>query len=404
MMTLFSTYFLMDTEEIKSYVKENISFMHQASNLEASEIGDGNLNYVFRVKDVDSGKSVIIKQAGHTARISDDFKLSTDRIRIETRALQHAFDRTPALVPEIYLFDEVMSCCAMEDLGDFTIMRTSLMEHQIFPLFAEHISTYMAENLLPSTDIVMEHKEKKAAVQSFINPELCEISEDLVFTEPYFDQNNRNIIQHENAQFIQEHLYDNEPLKLEVAKLKYLFLTKAQSLLHGDLHTGSIFITEKETKVIDPEFAFYGPIGYDVGNVIANLSFSWVNGLAHHQVEFTTWIEDTIRDTLDLFQVKFKEVWKREARELFAATSPSFMQFYLHDVLSDSAGMAGLEMNRRIVGLAQVKDISELDHDKRIQAEKLCIRIANRLIIERDQIQTGDDFVRILHDLKEDFA
>lgn len=403
-MTLFSTYFLMDTEEIKSYVKENISFMRDASNLEASEIGDGNLNYVFRVKDVDSGKSVIIKQAGHTARISDDFKLSTDRIRIETRALQHASDRTPELVPKIYLFDEVMSCCAMEDLGDFAIMRASLMKHQIFPLFAEHISTYMAENLLPSTDIVMGHKEKKAAVKNFINPELCEISEDLVFTEPYFDQNHRNIIQHENAQFIQEQLYDNEPLKLEVAKLKQLFLTKAQCLLHGDLHTGSIFITEKETKVIDPEFAFYGPMGYDVGNVIANLSFSWVNGLAHHQVEFTTWIEDTIRDTIDLFQEKFKTVWKREARELFAVNSPAFMQFYLHDVLSDTAGMAGLEMNRRMVGLAQVKDISELDHIKRLQAERLCIRIANRLIIERDQIQTGDDFVRILHDLKEDFA
>ncbi|EGA90840.1 5-methylribose kinase [Planococcus donghaensis MPA1U2] len=403
-MTLFSTYFLMDTEEIKSYVKENISFMRDATQLEATEIGDGNLNYVFRVKDMDSGKSVIIKQAGHTARISEDFKLSTDRIRIETRALQLAAERTPELVPEIYLFDEVMSCCAMEDLGDFTIMRAALMEHRIFPHFAEHISTYMAENLLPSTDVVMEHKVKKATVKNFINPELCEISEDLVFTEPYFNQNNRNIVQSENAQFVQEQLYDNKPLHLEVAKLKYLFLTKAQSLLHGDLHTGSIFITENETKVIDPEFAFYGPIGYDVGNVIANLSFSWVNGQAQQQDEFTRWIEDTIRDTIDLFGAKFKEVWKREALELFAVKSDAFMDFYLQDILSDSAGMAGLEMNRRIVGLAQVKDITELEHTKHVQAEKLCIQIANRFILERDTLQTGEDFVRVLHDLKEDFS
>lgn len=55
--------------------------------------------------------------------------------------------------------------------------------------------------------------------------------------------------------------------------LKYLFLTNAQSLLHGDLHlhTGSVYITREETKVIDPEFAFYGPMGYDMGNVIAKI-------------------------------------------------------------------------------------------------------------------------------------
>lgn len=402
-MALFSTYFLMDTEEIKSYVKENISFMQDSKNLEAIEIGDGNLNYVFRVKDLDTQKSVIVKQAGHTARISEDIKLSTDRIRIETRALQLSYERTPHLVPKIYLFDEVMSCCAMEDLGDFTIMRTALMNHQVFPNFAEHISAYMAENLLPSSDVVMEHKQKKKYVEKFINPELCEISEDLVFTEPYFDQNNRNEVLYENVQFVKEHLYENEPLKLEVAKLKYLFLTKAQSLLHGDLHTGSIFITEKETKVIDPEFAFYGPIGYDVGNVIANLTFSWVNGLANNKTEFSQWIEDTIQETVDLFQVKFKEVWKREAREIFAAKTDEFMEYYLQDIMNDTAGMAGLELNRRIVGLAKVKDITELDHYQRIKAEKICISIANRFILNRHQYTKGMDFVKVLQEIKGDF-
>lgn len=402
-MVLFSTYFLMDTEEIKAYAQKNISFMKNAQNLEATEIGDGNLNYVFRVKDLDSKKSVIVKQAGHSARISEDIKLSTDRIRIETRALQLSYERTPHLVPKIYLFDEVMSCCAMEDLGEFTIMRAALMKQQIFPNFAEHISTYMAENLLPTSDVVMEHKEKKNLVGSFINPELCEISEDLVFTEPYFNQNNRNEILIENAQFVQEQLYDNEQLKLEVAKLKYLFLTKTQSLLHGDLHTGSIFVTEKETKVIDPEFAFYGPIGYDIGNVIANLTFAWINGLFTNSIEFTQWIEDTIQKTVDLFQLKFKDVWKREARELFATNSEDFMNHYLQDIINDTAGMAGLEINRRIVGLAKVIDITGLKNDERVKAEKLCILIANRLIIERNQFKTGNDFVRILQEYKEDF-
>ena len=34
-------------------------------------------------------------------------------------------------------------------------------------------------------------------------------------------------------------------------------MTNAQALLHGDLHTGSVFVRDDSTKVIDPEFAFY---------------------------------------------------------------------------------------------------------------------------------------------------
>ena len=38
-----------------------------------------------------------------------------------------------------------------------------------------------------------------------------------------------------------------------------------------------LFCKNDSTKVIDPEFAFYGPMGYDIGNVMANLMFAWVN-------------------------------------------------------------------------------------------------------------------------------
>ena len=47
-------------------------------------------------------------------------------------------------------------------------------------------------------------------------------------------------------------------------------MTAAEALIHGDLHTGSIMVNQDETKVIDPEFAFYGPMGFDVGLLLAN--------------------------------------------------------------------------------------------------------------------------------------
>ncbi|MBW9235388.1 hypothetical protein JQK62_24945, partial [Leptospira santarosai] len=107
------------------------------------------------------------------------------RNKIETEALLLQHSLAPGLVPEILLLDETMSCCVMEDLSHLTIMRTALTNFETFPNFAEHITDFLVNTLLRTSDVVLNHKEKKDLVAKFINPELCEISEDLVFTEPF---------------------------------------------------------------------------------------------------------------------------------------------------------------------------------------------------------------------------
>ena len=55
--------------------------------------------------------------------------------------------------------------------------------------------------------------------------------------------------------------------------------------MHGDLHTGSIMASQPDEygqadiRVIDPEFAFFGPMGFDIGLFIANL---FLNAAAQH--------------------------------------------------------------------------------------------------------------------------
>ena len=60
-------------------------------------------------------------------------------------------------------------------------------------------------------------------------------------------------------------------------------MTQSQSLLHGDLHTGSIMVSKNETKIIDPEFAFYGPMGFDIGALIANLLMNYFSQNGHEK-------------------------------------------------------------------------------------------------------------------------
>lgn len=400
-MPKFDNYFLMNTEDIREYVKEKLGIFNADAVLEAREIGDGNLNYVYRVWEEATGKSVIVKQAGHEARISDEIKLSTDRARIEAEVLIKQGELAPGFVPEVYKYDDIMCCCSMQDLSDHTIMRAALIKHKKFPLFAEHISTFLVNTLLLTTDICTEHKAKKLSVQRYINPELCEISEDLVYTEPYNDLGKRNNVFAPVKDFVQAELYEDKKLHLEVAKCKFDFMNNAQSLIHGDLHTGSIFITEESTKVIDPEFAFYGPMGYDIGNIVANLLFAWNNANAEIECEdekqsYLKWIEDSITELIDLFIKKYNAAFDANVTDHMAKTE-GFREWYLGTVLRDTAAVSGLELIRRIVGLANVKDITTIsDEAKRARAEKICILAAKDFIMNRNKYSTGKDFVGAL--------
>lgn len=397
-MSKFDTYFLMKPTDVIEYTREKLSLFDVNADLECKEIGDGNINYVFRVWDTKSHKSVIIKQAGETARISEDFKLSTDRIKIESEVLQLEGKLAPALVPVVYKYDDIMNCCAMEDLSDHIIMRQALIDHKKFPLFADHITTFMVNTLFLTTDVVLGHKEKKGLVKSYTNPDLCEITEELVYTEPFNDYKGRNDVFPSNLEWVSREIYEDKQLRFEAAKLKFEFMTNAQALLHGDLHTGSIFIKPDSTKVIDPEFAFYGPIGYDVGNIVANLIFAWVNADAtiedeDERADYTGWIEKTIVEVLNMFRDKFLKIWEKSATEI-AAKEDGFDEWYLETVIRDTASVTGLELTRRIVGLAHVKDITSIaDEKNRIRAERICLTAAKNYIKKRESFKTGDDFL-----------
>ena len=393
-MSKYDTYFLMKETDVPDYVQTRYPghFAPDAA-LTVHEIGDGNLNYVFRVAEEATGKSVIVKQAGEALRISAEMHVSTDRNRIESEILQLQDKYAPGSVPKIYGYDTVMCACCMEDLSDHELMRYALMQHKTFPRFADDISTYMVNTLLKTTDVAMEHKEKKALVKSFINPELCEITEDLVLMEPYNDINHRNLVFPANAEFVKRELYDDAALHLAVARLKFEFMNNAQALIHGDLHTGSIFVKQDSTRVFDPEFAFYGPMGYDIGNVVANLIFAWDNGCAAGAEAFCRWALDAIRDTIDLFREKFVKCFDECVTEPMAKV-PGFREFYLDSILSDTAGYAGTELHRRTVGMAQVKDVTTIaDPEKRAHAERVNIICGKDYILNRTEFKTGADFV-----------
>ena len=359
-MSDYSAFFLMKPEDVKRYAVDVLHFFQPDEETDCVEIGDGNINYVFQVRSRRDGRSVIVKQADKLLR-SSGRPLDLYRNKIEAETLMLEARLAPKFIPEVYHYDETMAALSMEDISAYKNLRT---------------------------DLVMDRQEKKKQVKFFTNPELCDITEDLVLTEPYLAQpmnpRNKNIVTPGNEDFVREHLYEDEALHAEVAALRNGFMNNAQALIHGDLHSGSIFANEQGIKVIDPEFAFYGPMGYDIGNVIGNLFFAWANkAYTGGSAETQAALEQTIRETCDKTAEKLAaEYDKLVTFPLYRA--PAFRKAYLDGVMADSYGYAGTEIIRRVVGDSKVMEVTSVtDPAQRLPMERALIQLGIYLIKNR---------------------
>ncbi|WP_308722128.1 S-methyl-5-thioribose kinase [Paenibacillus polysaccharolyticus] len=362
------------------------------ANLDCREIGDGNLNLVFHITDQNSDKSIIIKQALPYAKVvGESWPLSLVRARIEREILQEEYRLCPGMVPEVYHYDDDLALTVMEDLSDHVIMRKGLIDGASYPLFAQHIGEFMARTLFFTSDLGMNQQQKKEQQGRFVNPDQCKITEDLIFDEPYRIAQNNN---YETAiEDEAEALRTDEALHLEIALLREKFLTHGQALLHGDLHTGSIFVTSESTKVIDPEFAFYGPMGFDVGAVLANLLLHYVSLSGRYQDQSTrneraTELLDMVRDVWTEFDTRFRALWTTALVDPMAKT-PGYQNLYVQQLFRDTIGFAGAKMVRRIVGLAHVADIDTItDATEREHAQRKALAVGKALIKNNRHVNT----------------
>jgi 5-methylthioribose kinase len=360
------------------------------------------------------GQGIVVKQALPYLRIlGENWKLTRERIRFETESLRLYNEHAPGLAPTIYDYDDEMSLLAMEYLSNHLIMRKALVERQRLPHFADHISTFLANTLFFTSDLYLTGLEKKTLQARFINPHLCKIQEDFVFTNPLMEspENNWNPLVDDEVQRVRA----NGALKIAAAQLKERYMTHAQALIHSDLHTGSIMLNAEDTRVIDSEFAFYGPMGFDIGALLENLVLNALSHYGHTADEevrqaYQEYLLTLIQEIWSQFAAKFDARWRANNHgELapnpywnWAGGAKAFAEFrrqYLLNLLRDTAGYGGVKMLRRMMGVVTVWDISSIaDPAKRAVAERKAIRIGTRWLLEREQVNSIDDLLVIVRE------
>ncbi len=387
--------YILDIPEIKSYLEEG--------DITIDEIGDGNVNFVYIVRNITTQKSLIVKQAVPYLRIAGKgFPLSRERMNYEIRALQFYEALVPNLVPKIYYADESMSLVIMENLSEHIIMRKGLIDTVYYPNFSEHISTFLAQTLFFSSSLYLNSTEKRALIDRFnSNTELCKLTEDFVFTLPYMEDETNEI----NPELLEEAkaLFSENEFKKNVLKLKYIFMTENDALLHGDLHTGSIMLNEKETYVIDPEFAFVGPFAFDIGALIANMINAYISHFYRSEdAKYQEWILKSIEEIYTQFEAKFLELWSQHPNSALLKEGfieekelDEFKKEFMKNIFSQSIGFAGCKIARRVFGIAGVEDIRGIeDKTKRKEAELMALRVGKDMILNYEKIESVNDLLR----------
>ncbi|WP_321946416.1 S-methyl-5-thioribose kinase [Paraburkholderia sp. J10-1] len=373
------------------------------SELQVVEVGDGNLNYVYFVSSArDPRLSVVVKQAPPYLRlVGEAWPLPRERMEREVAALRRFGALCPEHVPRVFHADNEKFLMVMQRLDSHRVLRGGLIDGVVYPRLAEHITTYLARTLFHGSDLYLAPDAKKAAVGGDINTELCKITEELVFTFP-FEDHPSNVYSPALPAAAIERLRTHEPLRIAAGEMKWAFMNHAETLVHGDLHTGSIMANEHETYVIDPEFAFYGPMGFDTGAFIANLLLAYYARDWHDReagrepAVYQGWLLEQVEAVWNAFAQKFGQIWRTHERETGQAyiggpagtpAAEAFRDVFIRRLFADTLGFAGCKMIRRIVGMAKVAEITSIkDEMVRAQIEVRCLKLAEALLVRRREL------------------
>ncbi|SDY58214.1 phosphotransferase [Herbiconiux ginsengi] len=324
--------------------------------LDVDEVTAGNMNRVFVARGPLG--SLAVKQAPPWVQVvGPEWPVDPSRIASEARTYERLAARVPESIPTIVAFDESRFVLVMEDLSDLDVLRDALVREVAEGAASAGDIDYaglgavvgrFVGSLAGSTSVAaLGAQEHERLVELAANPELCQMTLDVVLDEPYreHDHNHWHPALDERVRA----LYADAAVREAVGGIREVFETRHEALLHGDLHTGSVMVGRRDgaqvVKVFDPEFSFVGPIGLDLGLLWANLELgaiaAAVSGLpdlaaARYSAVASSW-------------AAFAAAWGDDAS--------------LAGIERDAWRFAGVESMRRAAGFSHAADIDSLPAD-----------------------------------------
>jgi 5-methylthioribose kinase len=348
------------------------------------EVGDGNMNRVFLALPDDGGRSVAVKQAPPWIRaLGPSAPMSPERAMIEVRALATFARFAPEQTPAVLDVDPERFAFTMEDLSDLVVLRGALTAGAPFGDTSAQVGGLIGRVTFATSVAGASAADRAALMAASVNPVLAAVTEQYLLSEPFLaHEHNSN---HPALAAEVAALRADPAVRTEVSSLRAAFATKAEALVHGDLHSGSVMVGERDgaavVRVIDPEFAVVGPIGLDLGLYLANALIATARaatlGDAGRTAEHATQPE--------VLWTAFTAAWHAGWPErVDRFLDDGWLRRHLARVWDDTLGFAGVEMVRRVAGYSHAEDLETLPDPG--PASAVVLRAARTLLVDRARL------------------
>jgi 5-methylthioribose kinase len=300
-----------EPEELAIYLKRQKWLEDEETIVSVSKPGEGNMNCVLRIET--AVRSFIIKQSRGYVEKYPQIAAPAARVLTEGAFYEKiaGSKEVQQIMPVLLGIDAVNNLIALEDLGksnDYCVLYDLEQELQEGELI----------QLVNYLNGLHQDFQKTVVDEELTNTEMRTLNYEHIFEFPFREENGFNLdTVQEGLQALALPYKKDSELKRKVERLGSLYLSKGKYLLHGDYYPGSWLKTANGSKVIDPEFCFYGLREFDLGVLLAHLHM--------------TQQEDS---AIALVKEKYQS---------FAELNTTILN-----------GFIGTEMMRRLIGIAQL--------------------------------------------------
>lgn len=376
--------------------------VHAFERLPDSDEGDGYVNHIYRVSD-EFGSSVIVKQAKPYLRAFGEgvYPLPVGRNASEAKILEIRRLIVPQYIARLLHVDFENNLYICEDWGELGIMRFELAKGRRFPEFPERIAEFMARCHFYTSELYLDTPVYKELGQAFVNAEMLGIMETVLFLrEPLSGESPETEPDPVHAA-ASDAFWRRREVRVELLKLRDVFMKKRECLIHGDLHTSNILIGAHDMKVFDMEYTAMGPYSADPGYLLGNVLYAYITWFYRDEetdsvrAAYRAEVLSYVGRTLDAYIRVFTECWMRDGRTMFAAY-PEYVEDLFATFLQEVCGFMGAQIASRVGSYVDTPDFEAVrDPEKRNRARALAMTMALNLIVQRNNVRNSQNILSI---------
>ena len=298
-----------------------LGLLTPGESVQVEPAGEGNINWVRRVRSTARPFSVVVKQARPALERFPEYRVSTRRIEFEARWYETVarFDRE-GICPRVHYFDAQRKALVLEDLAGAEPLSDLLARGGDAAGVAAALGRFLGAVHAGTRD--------PALAARFENSEMRQLHGEHIFGLPF--RANDFPLSPAVRRRAERVASDVDLLRrIDAAYRRYREL--ALALIHADVQPTNVLVKAGAPKLLDAEIAHQGDPAFEIGQLAGHL---WMRALARGDARAAA--------------PAVSALWSS-----YSAAVGGALQFAFGDALVH----AGIEMLRRTLGAARIPEL-----------------------------------------------